>query len=413
MAENKKDDKKDFHYGSGWSENLRHRPDPNRVSSLHTPSPGRFDPQPRSAAPIPPDPATLHAGRTPPTSALARRHDPQSIPAEPSYYDIPMLKQPVWKWQIASYFYFGGITAGAYVISRIADRFGGDKFRDMSRLGTYLSLAALAPCPPLLIWDLGDPKRFHHMLRVFKPQTPMNLGTWSILAYSGMSATEALRRYMEDLGHRLHPNRQSALVKVMNNPVVLFLHDAAGVPFALMVAGYTGVLLSCTSNPLWCKNPWLGPLFSASAISNGAGAISLAMDLTTKTDGTESAAHSLLRKVDTAGHAAELACAAGFTRFAGKKAKPLLRGSMKKHYLFSIGGIVAAEILKHAPVRASMKKPVRMFATALGLAAGFSLRWAMVFGGHEAAADPHASRLVSRPKDSAKQIGGSMSKRQR
>ena len=36
----------------------------------------------------------------------------------------------------------------------------------------------------LLVLDLGDPLRFHHMLRVFKPSSPMSLGTWSLTIYS-------------------------------------------------------------------------------------------------------------------------------------------------------------------------------------------------------------------------------------
>ena len=35
-----------------------------------------------------------------------------------------------------------------------------------------------------LVLDLGDPLRFHHMLRVFKPSSPMSLGTWCLSAYS-------------------------------------------------------------------------------------------------------------------------------------------------------------------------------------------------------------------------------------
>jgi formate-dependent nitrite reductase membrane component NrfD len=169
------------------------------------------------------------------------------------------------------------------------------------------------------------------------------------------------------------------------------------VPFALMVAAYTGVLLSCTSNPLWCKNPWLSPLFAASAISTGAEALSLAMDLTHRNGEPESPSQQVLMHVDTAAHAAELACMTGFTEYAGEKANPLRHGAMKKHHTFSLGGIVVAELLKHLPVGTALRRPLRMIAATLGLAAGFSMRWSMVFAGHQAAADPHLSRVVSKP----------------
>jgi formate-dependent nitrite reductase membrane component NrfD len=308
-----------------------------------------------------------------------------------------MLKQPVWKWEIASYFYLGGLSAGAYVLSRAAERFGGERHRDAARIGSYVALASLLPCPPLLIHDLGDPKRFHHMLRVWKPSSPMNFGTWAITAYGPMAAIEAVRQYLNERDTHLDDAQRSTLSKLMNNGVVLLLHDLAGVPFAIAVAGYTGVLLSCTSNPLWCKNPFLGPLFSASAISTGAEAISLALDVVGKGE----ASQSILKLTDTVAHAAELALMSGFIRFAGEKGETLESGKYSGHHKLARTAIAAAEVLKWLPVPRRAERPMRMAANALGLAAGFALRWSMVFGGHEAAADPHTARLVSRPQDPA------------
>jgi formate-dependent nitrite reductase membrane component NrfD len=403
------EDKKDVSFTAPWVENLRHRPDPNRVNDPHAPSLGQFTPRPPAAKPIPADPATLHLGRTPPApSSLAARYDPQVQPAEPSYYDIPMLKQPVWKWEIATYFFLGGVSAGAYVLGRAADRAGGEKYCDVARMAAYVAMGALIPCPPLLIKDLGDPKRFHHMLRVWKPSTPMNFGTWSIVAYSGMAAYEAIRQYLSDRQRALPTAERAKLLKLMNNGTLLLLHDAAGVPFSIIVAGYTGVLLSCTSNPLWCKNPYLGPLFSASAIATGAEAISLALDLTQRDTARHSPSHRVLRQVDSVAHAAELVLSAAFMRFAGDKAKTLRTGKNSRLHKFSMRGIIAAEILKLLPIPDSFRRPIRMLINLLGLSAGLGMRWSMVFGGHEAAADPHTARLVSRPQDPSKQIGGTM-----
>lgn len=362
----------------------QHQPDPNRVPSLQVPPQGQSIPMPPAAAALPAGVKTA-SPREPGLSA--------EIPQpEPSYYDISMLKQPVWKWQIAGYFFLGGLSAGAYTLARVADRIGGDRHRDLARLGTYVATAAFVPCPPLLIHDLGDPKRFHHMLRVWKPGTPMNLGTWSIVAYSGMLAAAVLRELLRD-------RRNTGPAKALGTPVdraLLFAHDAAGVPFAIMVAGYTGVLLSCTANPLWCKNPWLGPLFSASSVATGAEAISLALDLAGKDP--DSPSQRALERIDTAAHATEAACLAGYTKHAGEKAAPLKHGSMKAHKNFSTAGLLAAEVLKLLPTRGRARRVTRMVAMGLGLASGFALRWAMVYGGQEAANNPHLARLNSRPR---------------
>src|SRR5437588_4056129 len=104
--------------------------------------------------------AALTTGYTP---------DPErELQEEPGYYDYPVLKEPVWRWEIIWYFFFGGLAAGCYVIASIASLFGSKEDRAVVRTGYYLSLLAVLPFPPLLIKDLGRPERFLHMLRIFK-----------------------------------------------------------------------------------------------------------------------------------------------------------------------------------------------------------------------------------------------------
>ena len=71
-----------------------------------------------------------------------------------------MLKPPVWESDIAVYFFLGGLSAGAYLLARSAERFGGERYRRLTQAGTVVAVLAAAPCAPLLIVDLGDPKRF-------------------------------------------------------------------------------------------------------------------------------------------------------------------------------------------------------------------------------------------------------------
>ncbi|HWS83720.1 MAG TPA: NrfD/PsrC family molybdoenzyme membrane anchor subunit [Ktedonobacteraceae bacterium] len=110
--------------------------------------------------------ATLITGYTP---------DLEREQQEPTYYDYPVLKAPIWRWEIVWYFFLGGLAAGCYVIASIAALFGSQEDRVVARTGYYLSLLALLPCPPLLIKDLGRPERFLNMLRVFKVKSPMSM----------------------------------------------------------------------------------------------------------------------------------------------------------------------------------------------------------------------------------------------
>src|SRR5438552_11721200 len=94
------------------------------------------------------------------------------IHSRDAYRDVPILKRPTWNNEVAAYFFFGGVSAGAALIGSLAEVFGGDRRKDLARTAHYVSFATLVLCPPLLIADLGMPGRFHHMLRIFKPSSP-------------------------------------------------------------------------------------------------------------------------------------------------------------------------------------------------------------------------------------------------
>ena len=147
-----------------------------------------------------------------------------------SYYGRPVLKEPVWTWEIPVYFFTGGLAGASSVLSLVA------KLRGNLKLGAaalYIGAAADAVSPLLLISDLGRPERFHHMLRVFKPTSPMNVGAWILLASGGASNTAALL----ELTGRLRPVKLAAeVVAALSGPPL---------------ATYTGVLVADTAVPVW------------------------------------------------------------------------------------------------------------------------------------------------------------------
>jgi len=98
-----------------------------------------------------------------------------------SYYGRPVLKEPVWKWEVPAYLFTGGLSGASSVLSFAAALFGN---RKLSRTALYVGAAADAVSGPLLISDLGRPERFHHMLRVAKPTSPMSVGTWLLTAFT-------------------------------------------------------------------------------------------------------------------------------------------------------------------------------------------------------------------------------------
>src|SRR4051794_31815900 len=116
------------------------------------------------------------------------------LPAgDAGYYDVPLLKRPKWKEEIALYFFFEGISSGAFVLAGLADLLGHDRYTGLIRSGAYWAFIPLAPAPPLLIADLGRPERFLHMLRIVKATSPMNTGAWALTGYGVFAALLAAR----------------------------------------------------------------------------------------------------------------------------------------------------------------------------------------------------------------------------
>jgi hypothetical protein len=172
-----------------------------------------------------------------------------------SYYGRPVIKEPVWTWEIPTYFFTGGLAGASAVLSSAAKVAGNEK---LARTALYVGAAADLVSPALLISDLGRPERFHHMLRVVKVTSPMNIGSWVLLVSGGASTTAAM---LQLLG-KLKPVRVAASI----------VSTLAGPPLAT----YTGVLIADTAVPAWHEGrhelPWI---FGASAAASAGAAASM------------------------------------------------------------------------------------------------------------------------------------------
>ncbi|MCV7367695.1 polysulfide reductase [Mycolicibacterium duvalii] len=178
-----------------------------------------------------------------------------------SYYGRQILKPPVWDWKIAAYLFSGGLSGGSALLAAGADLTGRPQLRKVSRLG---ALASLLASMYFLIFDLGRPERFHHMLRVAKPSSPMSMGTWMLGAYGPGAGVAAVAELMP---RRLRRTRLGTLVTRLARPAGL---EAAAV--APGVASYTAVLLSQTAVPGWREaHRFLPFVFVGSAAASGAG----------------------------------------------------------------------------------------------------------------------------------------------
>lgn len=186
-------------------------------------------------------------------------------PAEfTSYYGRPVLKAPVWRWDIAAYLFTGGLAAGSSLLAAGGQLTGRPALR---RAGRVTALAAVSASTYFLIHDLGRPSRFHHMLRVAKLTSPMSVGTWILSAFGPAAGVAAVaeaapllpERGLLGLGRRLLPpaGRVAGLAAAVTAPAL---------------ATYTGVLLADTAVPSWHEAyPELPAIFAGSALASGAG----------------------------------------------------------------------------------------------------------------------------------------------
>jgi len=305
-------------------------------------------------------------------------------PSPRGYYDYPVVKRPVWTWEIPVYFWLGGMGSGAFITTAIAQRFGSrDDARHLAG-GFYLAAAALLPCTPLLIKDLGRPDRFHHMLRIFKPLSPMNLGAWTLAVFTPMAIARAMA-LAADQG-RLPP-AGAMLARLLPRPLL----ELGGSVLGLTLAGYTGVLLAATNIPLWAKSKLLGGLFTASAFASGTAALSLMA----ARRGAPSGTLHRLSLLESTASGTELALLAGYVAQSGRSVRPLISGRLAlPFWLGAVGGGTVLPLLLHGMARHQSGRRARRLSTAASLAAvagSLALRWTVFEAGKDSAHDQAAS----------------------
>ncbi|HVA23032.1 MAG TPA: NrfD/PsrC family molybdoenzyme membrane anchor subunit [Chloroflexota bacterium] len=290
--------------------------------------------------------------------------------APASYYGLPVLKRPHWKWEIVLYFWIGGIAAGAYVIAAIADLFGGDEDRRTAKAGRLIALPLMVAAPALLIKDLGRPEKFFNMLRILKIKSPMSAGTWGLTALGAFTSLSALLEWLP--------------FRTVRRCVAL-----AGAPFGLFVSGYTGVLISATAIPIWFKNRLLwGPTFLASAFSTGIAAIQAALALSGKPS-------DKLHHADTLALAAEAALLGASLVRLGDTGKPLTSGRWSSLFVPGALGLGVGLPLLLSLVRGGRGLAVlRSLCVLLG---GLALRASVVYAGKDSADDPQAYFAMTSP----------------
>jgi Ni/Fe-hydrogenase subunit HybB-like protein len=188
-----------------------------------------------------------------PESALTKPPLPRE--RESGYSNMPVTKVPDWYTMIAWDALLNGMATGLFMVAAVSELAVPAVFRPVAKVAYPVALMLLLIDLTMLVFDLGDPFRFHHMLRVFKPGSPMSVGTWCLTIFSLPLTAAAALGLLAEFGVDFEGARILA--------VVLGLLPAFG------SAAYKGVLLSTNAQPGWKDARWLGGYLTNSAILMG------------------------------------------------------------------------------------------------------------------------------------------------
>jgi len=304
--------------------------------------------------------------------------------------DNVFVVPPGWSWDIIVYFFFGGIAGGGYFIANVLRLVGGVSDRVLSRIAWYLAFPLIIVGALLLIKDLGRPERFLHMVfmseriptPIFKWWSPISFGTYIVMAFGAMTLLSFVHALVEGGVWRDHRVRHitSPLHDPGNGLGTLFL--IGGGLWGLAVAAYTGMLLMISRAPTWAEDPFLAPMFMASAVANGAATIFLVAWLAGR--GERSGLHRVLRMV-TLALAFEFVLVVAAAISGLQHVSPFYLGAWGLLFwlvILPFGLVLPLVLLFHQVFRGRDLVPNSgMLATTLVLAGGFLLRALEVLGG--------------------------------
>jgi len=185
------------------------------------------------------------------------------IPRRSGYYGQPIVKPPVWTWEIPIYFFIGGFAGMAAVIA-----FAGLVFHeiDLARTAMWLATIGAVLSPILLTIDLGRPRLFLNMLRVFKYKSPMSVGAWIVFAFGACVIPGVIA--FELHAQHIFGGGIDQFLKIFAHLLVI-----GSAFWGVLLATYTGVLLGVTAIPAWFLHRVLLPIHFGSAGLGSAAAL--------------------------------------------------------------------------------------------------------------------------------------------
>ncbi|GLW98548.1 NrfD/PsrC family molybdoenzyme membrane anchor subunit [Microtetraspora sp. NBRC 16547] len=284
-----------------------------------------------------------------------------------SYYGRPVIKRPIWHVpHMPVYLYLGGLSGASSLTAIMAGLTGRPH---LARTARIAAAAGAALGTGFLVAELGRPMRFLNMLRVFKPTSPMSVGSWILAAQGGLSAVAAA-------------SAVTGILPAAGDAAAL----ATGVTGPL-TATYTAVLVADTAVPAWHEGYRELPfLFAGSALAS-AGAVG--MLAAPRTEAGPARAVALI------GAAVETAAASALEHRLGLVGEPYRQGRagrlLRAARALTVGGGLLTLL--------AGRSRVATVASGLSLTAGaLCTRFGVLEAGRASAADPKFTVVPQRER---------------
>jgi formate-dependent nitrite reductase membrane component NrfD len=288
-----------------------------------------------------------------------------------SYYGRPILNEPVWGApDIAGYLFLGGLAGASSLLAAGAHATGRTALATVAKTAAFggIGLSLIA-----LVHDLGRPERFLNMLRIVKPSSPMNIGSWLLSGYGPLAATAAASAVTGRL------------------PRVGALATAGAAVLGPAVAAYTGALLSDTAVAAWHDGFREMPYVFVGSGAEAAGGLGM---VAAPMRDVEPA-----RKLALFGTALDLLVFNRMERRLGMVAEPYQTGRSGKYVkaakALGVAGAVGAVLGRRSPVLTRLSGAALVTASAL-------LRWGVFHAGKASANDPKYTVVPQRERLSAR-----------
>jgi formate-dependent nitrite reductase membrane component NrfD len=183
-----------------------------------------------------------------------------------------------WTWLLYLEMFLAGIAGGAYVAGTILELSGRGRSAT-ARTAHLIPFPLMALATILLIVDLERPERFWHMalmsergLPILKPWSPMSLGTWLVILFTGVSFISFLDAL---IARRLFSLRGWRYDRTLHGSPLGLVWSLLGAALGLSVGIYSGVLLSVGNIPGWGHTAMIPAVYAATALMTGLAAVVL------------------------------------------------------------------------------------------------------------------------------------------